>query len=79
MTEFVPSCGSFLVDCGVFFTVGSIRIAIPASWWHKEKIPQCHCFAKSVGGDTIIANSAPQGRFRPDGGVESARGCSDCT
>jgi hypothetical protein len=49
------------VDCGVFFTLGSKRLTIPASRWYEEEIPPYHCVAKSVGVDKIITNSAPQG------------------
>jgi hypothetical protein len=31
MTEIVPSLPAIFVDCGVFFTSGSTRLAIPAS------------------------------------------------
>ncbi len=31
MTEIVPSSPAIFVDCGVFFTPGSTRLAIPAS------------------------------------------------
>jgi hypothetical protein len=31
MTEIVPSSPPIFVDCGVFFTPGSTRLAIPAS------------------------------------------------
>jgi hypothetical protein len=45
MTEIVPSSMPILVDFGVFLTLGSARLAIPASQWHRLVLPPCHCEA----------------------------------
>ncbi len=46
MMEIVPSSTANLVDCDIFFTTGSARLAIPASQWHGLVLPPCHCDAR---------------------------------
>ena len=42
----VPSSTAILVDCDIFLTPGSARLAIPASQLHGLVSPPCHCDAR---------------------------------
>ncbi len=70
MTKIVPSSMAILVDCGVFLTLGSAILAIPASRWHGLVLPPCHCEAG------IVSNLDARGGDFDDDGIEgkSARG-----
>jgi hypothetical protein len=46
MTEIVPKSRAVLVDCAVLFTLGSARLAIPASQLHALVLPPCNCAAR---------------------------------
>jgi hypothetical protein len=49
MTKIVPSLTAIFVDCGIFFTPGSARLAIPALSSHTQVTPPCDYIAKYVG------------------------------
>ncbi len=48
--EVVPSSPAILVDCGVLFTPGSVRLAIPVSQSHALVLPLCYCDARIACG-----------------------------
>ena len=36
----------YFMRFGVIFTAGTPRLGIPASQWHEEVLPPCHCGAR---------------------------------
>ena len=83
MTEIVPLWMAILVDCDVFFTPGSARLAIPASQSHALVLPPCDCDAR-IGRNMKVCHVLNiKGVNFDEDGVEgkSARGGGgdDCT
>jgi hypothetical protein len=46
MTEIVSLLTAILVDCDIFFTPGSARLAITTSQLHGLVLPPCNCDAR---------------------------------